>query len=71
MFEFKKNVELDTSILKKPGIRHINFENLRIFRVVVRFLVGNPDLTQGSLGVTRRGSQSRGHMSRVGHASGV
>ena len=24
-----------------------NFENLRVFRVVYRFLVGNPDLTQG------------------------
>ena len=48
-------MDLDTSTLKKPEIRHINFEILGIFRVVKRFLVGNPDLTQGS--VQERGSE--------------
>ena len=36
--------------IKKSGFRHINFENFEDFdrfEVVNRFLVGNPDLTQG------------------------
>ena len=31
-------------VAEKSEINYINFENLRTFRVVYRFLVGNPDL---------------------------